>query len=433
MMRYFSALQWPEPRMRKPYYLFALLVFLAACSVAPLEDQAGRAVSPEVITEIRLFDVPPLSALPETAPRPLKGRYVAAAWADLPGWPADSLDRVWKGVINNCRGLMRPVSGALALPARAAPRVWQPVCQQAVAEGLHKDPAQVRQFLQTHLRPWRLEGPEGLVTGYYEPLIRASKVRQGDYQWPLYAVPDDLLTVDLGAVYPELAGKRVRGKLQGRRVVPYDTRAQIEADPDRQPPVIVWAEDPIEAFFLQIQGSGQALLPDGTTIRLAYADHNGRPYVSIGQWLAQQGEMPLAQASMQNIKAWARRHPERLGELLSVNPAMVFFQAEGIADPELGPRGAYGVPLIAQRAVAADADYVPLGTPLFLVTQQPGGNGLLQRLVFAQDTGAAIQGNNRIDYFWGTGDAAGARAGRMKQKGRVWLLWPSAAGEPTAR
>ncbi|MFA7437275.1 murein transglycosylase A [Castellaniella sp.] len=419
--------------MRKPSSLLVLLAFLAACSTAPLQDEDGLAVSPEDITEVTLFDVPPLSALPDTAPRPLKGSYRAVPWADLPGWSADGLDQVWKAFINNCRGLMRPTSGALALPARAAPRVWQPVCRRALDDGLDKDPAAVREFLQGHLRPWRLEGPGGLVTGYYEPLIRASRTRQGDYQWPLYAVPDDLLTIDLGAVYPELAGKRVRGKLQGRRVVPYDTRAQIDAHPDRQPPAIVWADDPIEAFFLQIQGSGRVRLPDGSTIRLAYADHNGRPYASIGQWLAQQGEMPLAQASMQNIKAWARRHPERLGELLSVNPAMVFFRAETIVDPELGPRGAYGVPLIGQRAVAVDADYVPLGTPLFLATQQPGGTGPLQRLVFAQDTGAAIQGPARVDFYWGTGDEAGARAGRMKQKGHVWLLWPVSAGAPTAR
>src|SRR5690606_10921997 len=127
-------------------------------------------------------------------------------------------------------------------------------------------------------------------------------------QWPLYAVPNDLLTIDLGEVYPELAGKRVRGKLDGNRVVPYDTRAQIAAAPQRQPPAIVYVDDPVEAFFLQIQGSGRAQLDDGTTIRLAYADHNGRPYASIAQWLARQGEMPLAQASMQNIKAWARSH-----------------------------------------------------------------------------------------------------------------------------
>src|SRR5690606_8947296 len=213
--------------------------------------------------------VPSLSALPETPARALQGRYTAVSWDSLPGWGSDDLAHVWKGVINDCRGLMRPVSGSLSAPARAAPRVWQPVCRAAADAGLGPEAgtAQVRRFLQAHLRPWRLDQAAGkpatgTVTAYYEPLIHASRKQGGTYQWPLYATPDDLLTVDLGAVYPELAGKRVRGKLEGRRVVPYDTRAQIAADPSRRPPVIAWANDPVEAFFLQIQGSGRAVLPD---------------------------------------------------------------------------------------------------------------------------------------------------------------------------
>jgi len=417
----------------------AVLVVLSACTSVPL--QAPGTVSPEApVPALLPLRVPPLSTLPETPLRPLQGHYAAVAWDSLPGWMDDDLEHVWKGLMLDCAGLMRPVPGSLAAPARAAPRAWQPVCEAVVQAGL--DPrasgSTVRQFLQTHLRPWRLDlasgqVASGTVTGYYEPLIHASRTRGGAYQWPLYAIPDDLLIVDLGAVYPELAGKRVRGKLEGRRVVPYDTRAEIAANPARQPPVIAWADDPVEAFFLQIQGSGRAVLPDGSTMRLAYADHNGRPYVSIGQWLARQGEMPLAQASMQNIKQWARTHPERVQQMLNVNPAMVFFREEPITDPELGPRGAYGVPLLAQRAIAADADFVPLGTPVYLSTQLPGGAGPLRRLVFAQDTGAAIRGAARADFYWGTGDAAGTQAGRMKQPGQMWLLWPARAGAPSAR
>ncbi|WP_322997781.1 murein transglycosylase A [Castellaniella sp.] len=426
--------------MKKLLWSAAVLALLSACSSVPLEEgPAGEPAGPEPSVTQALV-VPALSALPESPARTLKGRYVPVSWQHLPGWAEDDLDHVWKGLLNDCRGLMRPVSGSLASPARAAPRAWQPVCQAAVQTGLgpQASGAQVRSFLQTHLRPWQLDQAagqpaSGTTTGYYEPLIHASRDRAGAYQWPLYATPADLLVVDLGAIYPELAGKRVRGKLEGRRVVPYDTRAQIAADPARQPPVIVWASDPVEAFFLQIQGSGRAVLPDGAVIRLAYADHNGRPYVSIGQWLAQQGEMPLAQTSMQNIKQWARNHPSRVQQMLNVNPAMVFFREEAIADPELGPRGAYGVPLMAQRSIAVDTDFVPLGTPVWLDTRQPGGAGPLQRLVFAQDTGAAIRGAARADFYWGTGDQAGAAAGRMKQPGRMWLLWPAQAGAPSAR
>jgi len=426
--------------MKKLLWSAAVLSLLSACSSVPLEEPgpAGGPSAGPSVTEPLV--VPPLSSLPETPARPLQGRYAAVSWQQLPGWAEDDLAHVWKGLLNDCRGLMRPVSGSLASPARAAPRAWQPVCQAAVQSGLGPQSAgaPVREFLQAHLRPWQLEQSSGqpasgTVTGYYEPLIRASRTRTGAYQWPLYATPDDLLIVDLGAVYPELAGKRVRGKLEGRRVVPYDTRAQIAADPSRQPPVIVWADDPVEAFFLQIQGSGRAQLPDGSVVRLAYADHNGRPYVSIGQWLARQGEMPLAQTSMQNIKQWARSHPDRVQQMLNVNPALVFFREEAIADPELGPRGAYGVPLMAQRAIAVDPEFVPLGTPVWLDTRQPGGAGPLRRLVFAQDTGTAIRGAARADFYWGTGDQAGASAGRMKQAGRMWLLWPAHAGAPGAR
>ncbi len=420
-----------------------LLALLAACSTVPTGPEPAPGQSgekPVDIAELPL-QVPPLESMRDTPPRALAGKFQAVGWGALRGWQGDDLNHVWKAFINNCKGLMRPVSGSLAMQARATPRAWQPVCAAAVQSGL--DPAgagadAVRQFLQTHLQPWRLMDASGkpaqnTVTGYYEPLVRASRQRGGAYQWPLYAAPDDLLTIDLGAVYPELAGKRVRGKLVGKRVVPYDTRAEIAASESRQPPAIVWVDDPVEAFFLQIQGSGRAVLPGGETIRLAYADHNGRPYMSIGQWLAQKGELPLAQASMQNIKAWARNNPARVQEMLNANPAMVFFREEVVRDPELGPKGAYGIPLIGQRSIAVDTSFVPLGTPVFLTTTLPASSTPLSRLVFAQDTGAAIKGAARADFYWGFGDEAGALAGRMKQRGEMWVLWPKQAGVPSAR
>ena len=416
-----------------------LLALLAACSTTPPESD--RALVEPTVDDIALkpLSVPALASLPETPARTLEGKFVPVGWAALPDWQADNLDQVWKAFINNCKGLMRPVSGSLAIPARSAPRAWQPVCAAAQQAGYDENAAgsQVRQFLESHLQPWRLADAAGkpaknTVTGYYEPLIRASRTRGGAYQWPLYAPPADLLTVDLGSVYPELAGKRIRGKLQGNRVVPYDTRAQIVgADP--QPPTIVWADDPVEAFFLQIQGSGRAQLENGGMIRLAYADHNGRPYASIGKWLADKGEMPLAQTSMQNIKAWAKRNPARVQELLNANPAMVFFREERIVDPQLGPKGAYSIPLIGERSVAIDTRFVPLGTPVYVATQYPASSQPLRRLMFAQDTGAAIKGAARTDYYWGFGDEAGAKAGRMKQTGEMWVLWPKQAGRPSAR
>lgn len=420
-----------------------LAVFLSACSTTTSDSTRPAGLGqPKEDAAAAPLRVPELAQLVETPARTLKAKYQVVEYGALPGWKEDDLSLVWKGFINNCKGLMRPVSGSLSMPARATPRVWQPVCLAAQNSALKEDSTDttaIRQFLESHLQPWRLLNEQGqiaknTVTGYYEPLLKASKHKHGEYQWPLFAVPQDLLTIDLGGLYPELAGKRIRGKvIDGDRVVPYDTRAEITANAARQPEVLVWAEDPVEAFFLQIQGSGRAVLDEGGAVRLAYGNHNGHPYSSIGKWLADQGELPLAQTSMQNIKKWAKDNPHRIHEMLNVNEAMVFFNEEIITDPVLGPKGAYSIPLIAERSVAVDPEYVPLGTPVFLATHYPASQTPLRKLVFAQDTGAAIKGAARTDFYWGTGDAAGQEAGRMKQTGEMWVLWPKGAGAPSAR
>ena len=422
----------------------AAAALIAACTTPKAPTVGEPAPGPvSGVTDGPLV-VPSLSALPETPARPLSGKFVTVAWSDLPGWGKDDLHGVWTALVRNCRGVVRPSPGNLSVPARAAPRAWQPVCA-AVADPARAPAADnteaVRAFLQTWLAPWRRAGTDGkpasnTVTGYYAPLVKGSRKQGGDYQWPLYTVPADLLTIDLGKVYPELAGKRVRGKLDGNRVVPYDSRATLESS-GRQPPAIVWVDDPVDNFFLQVQGSGRVLLTEGpgagTTLRVAYADHNGHPYVSIGKWLADKGEMPISQTSMQNIREWAKRNPKRVPEMLNANPALVFFREETITDPEIGPRGALGVALMAQRSIAVDTAFVPLGAPVYLSTTMPASPQPLNRLVFAQDTGTAIKGAARADYYWGFGDEAGALAGRMKQNGTMWILWPKQAGAPSAR
>ncbi|MNQ73085.1 Membrane-bound lytic murein transglycosylase A precursor [compost metagenome] len=433
--------------MKRILSLSVLSVLLAACSTpSDIPPESGQPDTPGV--RVPAADgplvVPSLSALPDTPARNLAGKFKPGTWSEMPGWTTDDLSQFWPLFLRNCKGLMRPTSGNLAAPARAAPRAWQPVCAAAVdpsrapAAG---DGEAVRRFLQTYLQPWRLNAADGkpaanTVTGYYEPLVRGSRRQGGIYQWPLYAVPADLLTIDLGAVYPDLAGKRVRGKLEGKRVVPYDTRAAIESS-GRRPPVVVWVDDPVDNFFLQVQGSGRVQLTDGPdagkTIRVAYADHNGQPYVSIGRWLIDRGELTADQASMQNIRAWAQRNPKRVQEMLNANPAVVFFREEPVIDPEQGPKGAYAIPLAPRRSVAVDATFVPLGTPVYLATTHPASDRPLQRLVFAQDTGTAIRGAARADFYWGYGEEAGQQAGRMKQRGQMWVLWPKQAGEPSAR
>lgn len=416
---------------------------LAGCSTAPRESAPVSApTAPEA--QVTSFRVPPLSSLPAEKPRALKGNYVQVSWNDMPSWQSDNLKNYWANFVRNCRGLMRPTGGNLARPARANPRVWHGVCSAALNPATApnaNDEVAVRRFLQTYLVPWRLESApgkmaSGMVTGYYEPLVYGSRVRQGPYQWPLHEVPNDLLNIDLGALYPELAGKRVRGKLDGNRVVPYDSRTELN-NPERQPPAIVWINDPVDNFFLQVQGSGRVYLAEGpgagTTIRLAYANHNGHPYRSIGRWLVDQGQLSLDQASMQNIRAWAKNNPDRVQEMLNANPAVVFFREEAIADPSEGPNGSYGIALGEQRSIAVDTEYVPLGTPVYLMTTMPSSKTPLDRMVFAQDTGTAIKGAARADYYWGFGEEAGAMAGRMKQSGQMWLLWPKSAGAPSAQ
>jgi len=270
---------------------------------------------------------------------------------------------------------------------------------------------------------------KGLVTGYYEPLLRGSRTRGKPYLSPVLGVPADLLTIDLGTVLPDLKNLRLRGRLQGGKVVPYFSRAEISShEQDYADRTLLYVDDPVELFFLQVQGSGRVRLPDGSTVRLAYADQNGHPYQSIGRLLVERGELTLDQASMPGIKQWARANPSRVNELLNANPSYVFFREQPLKGNEGdGPSGALGVPLTPERSIAVDARYLPLGAPVFLSTSQPDSATALRRLVVAQDTGGAIRGVVRADFFWGFGAQAGSQAGRMKQQGQMWVLLPPGA------
>jgi membrane-bound lytic murein transglycosylase A len=219
----------------------------------------------------------------------------------------------------------------------------------------------------------------------------------------------------------------LRGRLiqtpQGETVVPYPTRGELETQGLLKGLEILYVEDPVEAFFLQVQGSGRVVLEDGSVVRLAYANQNGHPYRSIGRWLVEQGELTLSQASMQGIQRWLAANPHRRDELLHQNPSMIFFRELPTGtNPNDGPIGSLGVPITAGRSIALDPRYVPLGLPVFLSTQLPSGP--TRRLVVAQDTGSAILGPHRADFFFGSGPEAGAVAGRMKAPGEMVVLLP---------
>lgn len=354
-----------------------------------------------------------------TAAQPVP-HFKPAEWSQLPGWKEDAISEAWPALLNSCA-------------APRMPSVWRDPCEAARAIG-SADTAKQRQLLESSLRAWRITTKlpghrskavdTGRITGYYEPVLNGAQSRGGAFQTPLYAVPDDLLTIELGDLYPALKGERVRGRLQGRRVVPYLDRAQLADGKALAGRELVWVDNAIDAFFLQIQGSGRVHLTDGTTVRLSYADVNGQPYKAIGRQLVDNGELTLEQATGPGIRQWLLDHPDRAEEVLNGNPSVVFFREETITDPEPGPRGALGVPLTAGRSVAIDPRILPLGAPLFLATMHPVSGEPLRRLVVGQDTGGAIRGAIRADLFFGLGSEAGDLAGRMRSDGRLWLLWP---------
>lgn len=407
--------------------VYCTVLALCGCATPPAPAPAPASPPPAPVTPAPAPAPAPAPPAPEAAEPPAAApetpasRARAAAWADLPGWKEENHALVWKALQASCA------------VQKNRPE-WTTPCAIATATPT-PDAAAVRRFFETYFTPYQLTNDDGtdtgLVTGYYEPLLHGSRKPSRRYRYPVYGVPDDLLVIDLAEVYPQLKGMRLRGRIEGRRVVPYYDRAQIDnGAPALKGKEIAWVEDPIELFFLQIQGSGRIRLDTGQMLRVGYADQNGYPYRSIGRWLVERGELPLEKASMQGIKAWARTHPAELKELLNYNASYVFFRE--LAGDLSGPLGAQGVPLTAGRSVAVDARYVPLGSPVYLATTRPNSAVPLNRLMMAQDTGGAIRGPVRADFFWGFGDEAGREAGRMKQTLRMWLLLPNGMAPPVA-
>lgn len=376
-----------------------LVALLAGCVSAPIEPPAAP---PE-----RTAPAASPGALPGTAARGTTGpamlrqraRWIGVPWTDLPGWEQDATAELWPALLRGCE---KPAFD------------WARVCADArgAAAPALNDGA-VRAWLRQRLQPWRIEShdgaTEGLATGYFEPLVEATRLPTRSQKIPLYGLPGDL----------------------GRRA-PYWTRQQLDTLPAARAALygreLAHVADPLDALILQIQGSGRINLTeaDGSRklLRVAYAGHNDHPYKSVGRWLIDQGELRAEQASWPGIKAWAQRNPKRVNDLLWSNPRVVFFREEPLPDAAIGPRGAAGVPLTPGRSIAVDPLSVPYGAPVWIDTTEPLSSQPLRRLVMAQDTGSAITGAVRADYFWGWGATAEQQAGRMKQPLRMWVLWP---------
>ncbi|NDP37951.1 MAG: transglycosylase [Rhodoferax sp.] len=380
-------------RLRRNVLYASIVGMLVACSSAPmLPQQAAPATEWDAPTSsTRPDDEGPL---PGTITR-AKSRWTAVTWAELPGFENDPLFEAWNAWIKSCE--------------RPGP-VFAPLCGEVRRLSIG-DETQRRAWLRERLQPYRVDtltgDTEGLLTAYFEPVLDAARSASAEFSVPLYQPP-------LGLA----------------QNLPWYTRQQIDSSAQVQATLkgreIVFLADPIDALVLQIQGSGRVRVnqPDGsqTLVRLAYAGSNGQPYKSVGRWLLDQGE--VRDASWPAIKAWLAQNPGRVNELLWSNPRTVFFREEAMSalDAAWGPKGAQGVPLTPGRSIAVDPGSIPYGTPVWLASR--GANLSLQKLVLAQDTGSAIVGGVRADYFVGWGNDAAELAGRLKQPLRLWVLWP---------
>jgi len=336
-----------------------------------------------------------------SAPSPFSSSiasFRSVSWQDLPGWQEDDLTQAWSAWLKSCDALRK----------RNSEINWRQVCSQTAAIS-GRDKQAIRQYFEGNFQAYEVRnsatGKEsGLITGYYEPVMSGSQTRTATYTVPLYGLPSAWRTM---------------------KPSPAPTRAELMSSGVLRGSEIAWVQDPVAAAFMQIQGSGKIRLEDGRVLRLGYAGTNDQPFKSFAQWLLDRKEITRGEATMQGISAWAKRNPGRVEEMLNANPRFVFFkELPGNVSADLGPIGALGVPLTSERSIAIDLKAMPLGAPVFLSTTKPLSSQILQKLVMAQDTGKAIVGGVRADYYWGSGDSAGELAGRMKQDGKMWLLLP---------
>ncbi len=363
-------------------FVISILGFIVGCSTPPTRGTAYRSSG----------------ATPSEAYSSSIASFRAVSWQALPGWQEDDLAQAWPAWLKSCDALRK----------RNSEINWRQVCAQ-VNSISDRDGRAIRQYFETNFQAYEVRSTtngsdKGLITGYYEPVMNGSLTRTATYAVPLYGLPK---------------------AWRGNKPSPGPTRAELMSSGLLRGAELAWVQDPVAAAFMQIQGSGKVRLEDGRVLRLGYAGTNDQPFKSFAQWLLDRKEITRSQATMQGISAWAKRNPDRVEEMLNANPRFVFFkELPSNVSADLGPTGALGVPLTSERSIAIDLKAMPLGAPVFLSTTRPLSSQTLQKLVMAQDTGKAIVGGVRADYYWGSGDSAGELAGRMKQDGRMWLLLP---------
>lgn len=362
-----------------------------------------------------------------TAPKPT---FRVVSFKHLPGWDKADLKKSLAAFQTSCRAFIKQdpeqVVGTDDIELQA--KDWHPACSAAL--DINPDASQeVKGFFQKWFAPvefYRDRPKQGLFTGYYMPLIKGSYTKSAEYSVPIYEVPNDLITVDLGLFIPHLKNRKVVGRLSDNKIVPYYTRAQINKGAIKgKAKVLLWMHSPIDRLFLEIQGSGVVQLDDGSQLYIGYNGQNGAPYTAIAGVLIKQGVMTKDNASMQAIKRYLEANPDQMDKVINKNESFVFFRKLNLN----GALGSQGVALTPGYSLAIDRQWIPMGAPLWLSTTRPDSahpdmNKPMNRLMVAQDTGGAIKGRVRGDVFWGGGEKATLIAGHMKNTGHYWLLLP---------
>lgn len=407
---------------RSSIALSLLLVTLAGCSprlipAGPGTSHAPTPKSAPAPSRTAPIKPAPTKPAPVIQPKPvesvIKGPNAKSAGV-LPGpdfasfgITKDSANRALATFRISCGSLQKRTDGS-GLTQGAD---WSAACKAA------GETSDATAFFEQNFDVVQVGDGKTLATGYYEPEIAGSRVQSSIYNAPIYKRPADIIDVDLGQFSDDLKGKRIRGRVKGNSLIPYADRAEIEegwlAGRGLE---LAWAADPVEFFFLQVQGSGRLRLPDGSVMRIGYDGQNGRDYTGIGKLMRDRGLLGPGQTSMQGIMAYLRANPEEGRAIMRENKSWVFFKELTGA----GPLGALGLPVTGGSTVAADPQFVPLGAPVILSTDRAEANGIW----VAQDTGGAIKGANRFDTFWGAGSVARTTAGGMSARGSAFLLLP---------
>ena len=402
-----------------------MAVFLVGCAGIKLPDRKPTTKpAPELAPEKR--------PAPKTTKQE-KLRLQPISFAEMQGWNRFSGSSVTGAVQSfkkSCAKFLRQPAdksaGNISIAMQAGD--WHQVCKKLNAINPTNTGA-LKSFFQQNFTPLRaLPNNEkgGVFTGYYEAELFGSRKKTAKYKHPIYGMPKDLVSIDLGQFDDSLKGRTIVAQVKGNKATQYQTRGSLDKYGNKNAPVLYYVDDYIDLFVLHVQGSGRVVLDDKSVVRVGYAGNNGHTFGSIAGYLMRNGHIKSSQASWQGIRKWVDANPDKSAETFAANPRYIFFRNTG-SD---GPFGAQGVALTPRHSMAVDPKYIPLGMPLWLETTQPGmSKAPLNTLVIAQDTGNAIKGTVRGDFFWGYGAKALAKAGIMKSRGTYVLLLPN----PTAR